>query len=698
MLLHCGFIITKKSNPYQGSLSLIDLFFRVFNLFYINAIAFYLAYLICRLVFKPQTRIDFAITVFGLTTVIITGVTLLFGSLRLMQPAVINSVFTLLLIPLIFIRLKFKPDHNFEKLKLPADITKPKMFISVFFILCATLAFLIILLNSLRFPPIDYDALYFYLPTVAIWFKSNGLAVWKDAMIDAKYYPCGFFLFHYWLIFILKSDSFIWIIQPLFLVFSILNIYAISRKLGMPAHLSIGFCAMVICMPMTIGLSVKENNDMGTFYFFTLTIYLIFEFNRTQKLRDIFFAGTSAGTVLGIKYSGIHWVIALSTGMALFVLHSKYKHKIRAVILWFSGIILWGSYWYIRNLILTGNFLFPAKIKIAGMRLYSQNNLYSQINHSFMQKVESSTILQNFHYLWTHSADWYLPLFGFIYFLLILPIGYMSFEIIKSAWTKKTGLQTIFFITVLAGALLLTTVPATVRTNSNIRYGYHIIIMISLALPLIFKKNNTAGWIIIFIFCANIIYGLSMYTKYVAAIIPLATAGGAIAVIYSPLRMNKFTEIVSGYVSKYKPVFIVCALLITMPAGIGICRLVDKYRFDPENGYSIIDPYINDGWKWLSHNICGENIGYMDKSYIYPLFNTDFSNNIIFIGDNDKSRFFKNIESAKTDCIFFQSKREWINGVNVFAYKFPEQYLWLKQNPDYHEMFANKAIAIFKKR
>jgi len=671
------------------------LFFRVFDLFYLNGIIFYLSYLLCRFWLKPATRLDFAVQFFGLSAILITGTAIFFGSMFMMKTMVLNIFFTILLCLLIFINFKIKIKHTIKDNKVPKNIPKPEIFFVVFFAVSGILTLLLITWNSMRYPPIDYDVMYFYLPTMVNWLKTGGLSVWKEAMIDAKYYPCGFFIFHYWLVLILKSDFLIWIIQPLFLIFSVANLYAIARKLGVSGVLFFAFCISMVCMLFTISLSVKENNDIGTLYFFSVAVYFILVFNKTNLIRYLFTASAATGCVLGIKYSGLHWCLALSAGMILSVFKADIKRKFIAVFAWFCGVGLWGSYWYIRNLILTGNFIFPAKLKIAGVKFFTPNDLYSKVDYVFMEKVNSSSILQHPDYLLTKSLDWYFPVFGIMYFLAGISILYILWFLIKSAWKRTIDDQTILFTIILAGAVLLTTIPATLRTNSNIRYGFHIIVFLVSIIPLIFYRNKILSWILLILFSANIVYGLSMYTKYVVVIIPLAfIAGICITALYSKYGLINLLDKIMDYIAKRKSVFMAVNTLILIVAIMGISNIVSAYRFDPEDGYVLIDQYLNDGWKWLDENVKGKKIGIVDNSYLYPLFNTDFSNEIVSVYDNNKLNFYKNIDTNDVDYLFFQSRREWINGINVFVYKFPPQQMWA-QEKNYEEVFRNQGVSVF---
>jgi len=690
-----------------------SLFPRVFNLFYINGIIIYISYLISRFWFKPDTWLDLAIQFSGLVFILINFFSLALGSVHAMDIRFIYVFFTVSGITAGFLHLKYlKPVCQFPEFSRILNF-KPDWFriilISFTAMSCLLLG-VVIYLNAMRYPPEQYDSLYFYLPSVVEWIKNGGIGIWQYANVDVRYYPCGTYLIVFWIMYFLKSAYFISFIQPTILIVTIITAIGIGKNLSLRSDWLIMFGFFIFTIPFYISNAVAENNDFVPMYFYILAVYFLVRLYKTREYKNLIPCAVSAGFGIGMRYSGIYWLIALTLAVfhAVFISKAKRKTQITGLIT-FSGIALvCGIYWYIRNFILTGNPLFPAKINLFGIPLCTKSDLYLGLNQEYLDAIQSATLLKNMSYVFTHACDWYVPLFGPGYFLLIFACGYMACYILSCLFKMKSepilkNPKFVLFIMTSLSLVFFLSLPSTAMLPYTIRYGFPVFILVYLWMGYL-AQNRFFYFATMCVFFINIAVSIMKYTRYwpyifvvssvFAVFISIFTRKGYLrkAVWFAELFMKlKFCKAIS----------IMIFLLMFFLFVYSVKPFVDKHYYDTDYGYGVllVNQDLNQGWKWISENTRADNIGYIDCVYVFPLYNIDLSNNIIFLKSKEKELLIKEIKDKSVDYLFFQTMPEY-TGANFsmkFTDKFPPQQKWAEETPDMFELkYANKGVMIYE--
>ncbi len=184
------------------------------------------------------------------------------------------------------------------------------------------------------------------------------------------------------------------------------------------------------------------------------------------------------------------------------------------------------------------------------------------------------------------------------------------------------------------------------------------------------------------------------------------------------------------YLLKKKPlVFIGVTFLCLLP-------LLEKYYLKNEYGgylkmvkYSGFWPDAAKAWEWLNNNTCGNNIAYIGRPVPFPLYGTNFKNNVYYVSVNktepaklhyfpnsqynwgsdfmslhnnleapgnyrseaDYSVWFKNLVNKNTDYLFVYSLHQTKNVV------FPVEDGWAFGHPDkFNKVFKNETVHIYK--
>ena len=271
--------------------------------------------------------------------------------------------------------------------------------------------------------PWEYDTIAYHMPIVVEWLQTGTLwdvfyAVWGGPL---GYYPSNHELLLTWLILPFGNDILVnlanfWIIGIMVTV-----IYKILKEMGVEDFLAWLAGALVMVMPIFL-------RQMGTGQVDTLMALGIliawYYFLRTFKRKDGLLLVPLLMTLsltLGSKYLAIIYLIPV---MVVFVFLSSYWRKqSRWWWLWSLGILgSLGSLWYWRNLILTGNPIFPAEVSLGDWVIFQgYTGLTERIQElSLWHRVTESGQWSEWTAAMTKETGWHLYLVVIAYVMLVV--------------------------------------------------------------------------------------------------------------------------------------------------------------------------------------------------------------------------------------------------------------------------------------
>jgi hypothetical protein len=145
----------------------------------------------------------------------------------------------------------------------------------------------------------------------------------------------------------------------------------LARMLGVSKRVSLVAGILVLCAPALIEVAPLTKNDVANAFFQSLAVLALVGARgdapgRTRALLSGVFLGVS----LGIKYSSLHFVLALApfAGLSLARSSPSRSEALKRGALWAAGLVLVGSPWYQRNLALFSNPVFPFWNDLLGSR------------------------------------------------------------------------------------------------------------------------------------------------------------------------------------------------------------------------------------------------------------------------------------------------------------------------------------------
>jgi hypothetical protein len=218
-------------------------------------------------------------------------------------------------------------------------------------------------------PPLITDALVYHLPTAVQWIQTGRLGLyptwyWNPA---ATYSPATSSTFMAWLMAPTGNDVFVRFVQgpPLVLIF--LLVARLCRVLGCSRAVA-GLIAAAAAMSRPLfSEALAPKDDLFITAFFAAAVLSLTTTNLRDRLGP-WRVGLCFGMVLASKYT-----VLLACPLFLFMADAPLRARWRLrdwLIALTTGAILFAP-WYVRNVVLTGNPLFPVDVTLFGRRVFT---------------------------------------------------------------------------------------------------------------------------------------------------------------------------------------------------------------------------------------------------------------------------------------------------------------------------------------
>jgi hypothetical protein len=224
-------------------------------------------------------------------------------------------------------------------------------------------------------PSTEVDSLTFHLPNIARWIQSG--TFWR---IDdfAPLQPTG----HYpqsgdvvvmsallpW-----KSDAFVRAVGLPFFFLAGLSVYAIAREGGASRASGVLLGALFASVPaFAIETFEGAKTDPIMLASFGTGVLFLVRHLRTRLASDLVLAGLGLGLAMGTKWYGVTNVAAVLVAWAgVWVLTGRGPRALlRAAIPLAGFVAAAGGFWMLRNLVESGNPVFPVRVAPLGVELF----------------------------------------------------------------------------------------------------------------------------------------------------------------------------------------------------------------------------------------------------------------------------------------------------------------------------------------
>jgi hypothetical protein len=142
----------------------------------------------------------------------------------------------------------------------------------------------------------------------------------------------------------------------------------LARVLGVSRAVSLAAGLFVLCAPALIEVTPRTKNDVAAAFFQALALLVLAECLERPAYPSALLAGAFLGVALGIKYSSLHFVFAIAPLAVVLLIGSAASRRtgLKLVLVWGASLAAFALPWYLRNIVLFGNPVFPFMNDVLG--------------------------------------------------------------------------------------------------------------------------------------------------------------------------------------------------------------------------------------------------------------------------------------------------------------------------------------------
>jgi hypothetical protein len=560
-------------------------------------------------------------------------------------------------------------------------------------------------------PPFGWDNLNYHFTFPVEWLKHGNLVNPIVAFCDPSpsYYPINGSLFFLWLILPLKNVFIADLGQVPFFIIAFLTVYALARKLNLSKEYSLFSASLFTLVPNYFKQLEIAYIDIMVAALFLIALYYLFLLNRGEPIRNTILFSISLGLLVGTKTTALPFAFILYIPF-LYYCFSRLKPK-KFLLLTLASIlfvILSGGFVYLRNFFETGNPLYPLNLQLFNKIIFKgviDSSVYRA--HTLVSDYSLAKILFS-EGLGAQTVIFILPAI-----LLGLPI-----TIIKRK--KDLNFNHIYFLIL---PILLILAFRFIIPLANLRYLYASLgIGVILGFYLV-DILNLPKKIIITLLAICIFASIAELASHLELVISILFSSVLFFRLPYLLKFIKNKE-------KYKILFFVLIVLFLILTILEKDYVKNEYqRYIKMVKYSGFWPDATKAWFWLDQNTKGDNIAYVGRPIPFPLYGTNFKNNIYYVSVNKtepaRLHFFKNskyiwgYDGESMHKAFEENKnyrsmsdyQTWLNNLlkhntdyffvyslhQTKAIQFPIEDLWAVDHPEiFNLVFRNDTIHIYK--
>ena len=237
------------------------------------------------------------------------------------------------------------------------------------------IAALAIARDLLLIAPASIDALNFHLPAVASWLETG--SIWQIDVflpdVSPGHYPNSGDVALLAAILPWEND---WLVHYAIYPFWALTgvaVYALARQVGSARETALCAACLVLAIP-SVAVAALDAVLVDSMMLFGFTAGLLFcaRHRRTRDTADLVLAGLAFGIALGTKWYGVSSVAVAIVVRAVAQLFARERlgTVVRQAAALTGLALLAGGIWMLRNLIESGNPVFPVRVDPLGIAIF----------------------------------------------------------------------------------------------------------------------------------------------------------------------------------------------------------------------------------------------------------------------------------------------------------------------------------------
>lgn len=333
--------------------------------------------------------------------------------------------------------------RNWKKLYTDEIYVKPDwLLLSAMFAPVLIIAFTRFFNATLQVP-VEYDNLAYHLPFVVEWFRTGNLwQVYYSAYAGPLgYYPSNYELLVLWNMFPFGNDLMVNLQNLSVFMLLPFGLYHLARKFYVSHKPALVVVLLFLMLPVTLRQLGTPLVDLFFCYTFILGLIYLREYATSRQVSDLGLAGLALGLFAGTKYLGLVYslpLMAFAVAFVVAVYRKQIKRGLKHLGLFFGAMLSTGGFFYLRNLIDTGNPVFPTEVSLFGHTiLKGYGNLTNNLIETSL--VSNVPVLKPFAYFFDRAfvmvgAPGILLMICVLTFLLVF-----FYYIIHTGFTRKTN-------------------------------------------------------------------------------------------------------------------------------------------------------------------------------------------------------------------------------------------------------------------
>lgn len=253
-------------------------------------------------------------------------------------------------------------------------------------------------------PILDIDMLEFHLPGVARWIQTG--SIWQIDQFEpgfatAQYPNNGDFLS---LSAVMPWNDLAFARLAMLPYFALTGVamYALALRLLVPRATAAIFAAAALAVPSLSRFALEGLPDVVALSMLAIGVLFLMRHASSRRRSDLVLAGLALGLSMGTKWYGL---TALAVVLVVWTSAWLLARVSLARLVREGGTVLGmvaagGGIWLVRNVIESGNPLYPKEISIFGVQLFagSRGDLVDQYGYTIAHYVDRPRILKDFIY------------------------------------------------------------------------------------------------------------------------------------------------------------------------------------------------------------------------------------------------------------------------------------------------------------
>ncbi len=555
--------------------------------------------------------------------------------------------------------------------------------------------------------PRDFDGLTVHLPMAANMVKSGTIAPAANVPQVNRYYPVSREAVMAWVMLPFHSDN-LAMVGVIEIVALMAAVYAMGREIGARRAACIATGLAFLTAPLVADqLMGSQKNDVILAVSFLAMMTFVLRFLRTGAVREAVFAGLAGGLLVGTKFSGpaylplvVFPILIAATGRALDGRRCAGSRRfsgrtyLRAA-LWFAlPVILIGVPWYLRNIVLKGNPVYPVAVHVGGIELLPGRLTLDQM------EVHSTSLGWSLTRLLSASRNWWKTLGIGVYLVLAAPLLAVG-RLACDRGTRSFLRAYLFVLCPLYMFLVFLNHPWSASLESE-RYGFPFFLFGHAAL-----LGTVAGvpalevlWTVV----AAVLAAVNMF-KWTRFALPVLVAALALAASARWIAPRLSIRPVGASLARIFNLWVLAALAAAVL--LGAVPWVESFRESrkPREDYGYLsfrrreERLLAEGWLHVRRNFSGTRVMAAGELRDFPLFGVRLTNELLRVPASNgvvsipESAFVDYVLSEEAELLFCADW--WV--------LYPERMescpveKWARDRPDLFAMeYENEVVSIFR--